>query len=72
MIRDEQSACQTCAWPLDCCPETGVEARDRTLRDCPREQEVWERRLADEHWSLADETPLGQPADLPAVELVFV
>ncbi len=71
MMRDEESACQNCAWPLDCCPERQADDRERTVLDCPREHDVWERRLAEEHWTIADETPLGEATDLPAVDLVF-
>ncbi len=72
MMKDEEGACQTCAWPLDCCPESQADAQERKLHDCPREQEVWELRLGDDQWTIEDETPLGEATDLPAVELVFV
>ncbi len=75
MTKDEESACPTCAWPLDCCPDNQADSRERSLRDCPMEHEVWDRRLGEareDQWNNADETPLGEATDLPALELVYV
>jgi hypothetical protein len=39
---DESKQCETCPWPLECCPE---ERPAKPAPACPRETGVWAREM---------------------------
>ncbi len=55
---DESKQCETCPWPLECCPE---ERPAKPATACPRENDVWAREMGDRRLELPT-TPLDRLA----------
>jgi len=62
-MNDDLKQCETCPWPLVCCTEDGAPTPKPVAVDCPREPQVWERRLGDAHLALVAGAPM---VELPA------
>ncbi len=58
---NDNKQCETCSWPLDCCEEQ--QAAKPVGADCPRDAEVWNRRLGDAGMVPAPATALLKPAE---------
>jgi hypothetical protein len=70
---DDLKQCETCPWPLDCCTEDGAPKPKPVAVDCPREHEVWERRLGDKRLALLCDAPMAElPVPDHEEELVLV
>jgi hypothetical protein len=63
-MTDNLNQCETCPWPLDCCTEDGAPKPKPVAVDCPRDRNVWERRLGDARLSLMTGAPVPE---LPAL-----
>ncbi len=54
----EKKQCEVCAWPLECSGD--MKAQKPEGADCPREANVWDRRLGDTKIALADDADLAE------------
>ncbi len=69
---DDQKECETCSWPLDCCTEDGTPKVKPVAVDCPRDHQLWERRLGEARLSLMSGVSMTELAALEEEDLVGV
>ncbi len=69
---DDLKQCETCPWPLDCCTEDGTPRAKPVAVDCPRDHQIWERRLGEARLSLMSGVSMAELAKLEEDDLVGV
>lgn len=68
IMNDDPKQCDTCPWPLDYCTEDGAPKAKPVAVNCPREHDVWERRLSEARLSLMSGVSLRELAALEELE----
>lgn len=66
---NDSRQCDPCPWPLDCCTEDSAPKVEAASVDCPREHQLWERRLAQARLSLVSGVSMRELAVLEEEEL---
>ncbi len=65
---DNPRQCEPCPWPLDCCTEEDAPKVKPVAADCPREHQLWERRLGQARLSLVSGVSMAELAALEEEE----
>jgi len=63
-MANDVKECELCSWPLDCCTEDGALTAKPVTADCPRDHQMWERRLSEARLSLVSGVSMKELAAL--------
>jgi len=69
---DDPKQCEDCAWPIDCCTQDDAPKVKSVAVDCPKDHQLWERRLSEARLSLISGVSMTELAALEKEDLVEV